>query len=95
MSKYAKIENNIVVNVIICEDNVISSIPGAHIKVTPETKEAVVGCTFDTINLKFIEPKPYESWSLNDNFDWESPVGQPENPLASWDEESQEWVLPS
>lgn len=93
MSKYAKIENNTVVNVILCEDNVVSSIPGAYIKVTSDTKDAAIGYIFDTENLKFIAPKPYDSWILNDNFDWESPVGEPSSLLSYWDEENQEWVL--
>lgn len=93
MSKYAKIENNLVVNVILCEDNVISSMPGAHIKITSETKEAAIGYTFDTEILKFIAPKPYDSWILNDSFEWESPQGANPDVLTKiWNEESQSWV---
>lgn len=33
---------------------------------------AVVGGTYDSIKDKFINPKPYPSWILNVNDDWES-----------------------
>lgn len=93
MSKYAEIKENVVVNVIVCEDNIISTMPGAYIKITNETKEAAIGDTFDTINLKFVAPKPYESWILDENFNWISPIGENPNPaLKYWDEETQSWL---
>jgi hypothetical protein len=93
MSIYAKINSeNIVENVILCEDSEIGTQKGIHIKVTESTKNASVGHTYNAENNKFISSKPFESWSLNENFDWVSPVGDSPAGLYTWDEESQEWV---
>ena len=51
--------------------------------------------TYDPVNDVFITPKPYESWSLNENFDWESPIPRPEDTdegTWNWNEEDQQWV---
>lgn len=93
MSKYAKINaDNIVENVIICEDSNISLFSGNFIKETQETNEASIGSTWDKENNKFISPKPYDSWQLNENFIWAAPVEQPV-PNSYWDESSNSWVI--
>lgn len=93
MTTYARIDNNLVSNVFICSDSEIINMPGYNIKVTEQTKNAVVGGSYDFANNKFINPKPYESWTLNENFDWVSPAGENPNPLTKmWDEESTSWV---
>lgn len=93
MSTYAKINSDgIVENTIECNDNIISEIYGKHIKVTEETKQASVGDTFDAENIKFISPKPFESWILNASYDWESPTGDKIVLGKFWDEEAQAWV---
>ena len=35
------------------------------------------GYTYDSVNDVFITPKPYPSWTLNSNFDWQPPVAMP------------------
>tara|TARA_A100001201_G_C4084797_1_gene200101 strand:+ start:151 stop:510 length:360 start_codon:yes stop_codon:yes gene_type:complete len=51
--------------------------------------------TYDPTNDVFIMPKPFNSWTLNDNFDWEAPVAYPDdNEIYFWDEDNQNWVLP-
>jgi len=91
-SKYAKIENNIVTNIIICNDSQIGSQDGYYVKVTNLTKNAEIKHTWDSENLKFIEPKKYASWSLNAEFDWESPEGpMPIDGHPIWNEESLTW----
>lgn len=93
MSLYAKINSdNIVENVIICQDSQISTIEGFFVKVTEDTKDASVGFSWDKENNKFLKPKPFESWSLDENFEWISPAGDSFLVGHSWDEESQEWV---
>jgi hypothetical protein len=92
MINYAKIENGIVTNVIVCEDSQIGSQNGDHIKVTSLTKNASIGHTYDAENNKFIAPKPFESWTLNESFDWVSPIGESPAGLHTWDEENQEWL---
>jgi hypothetical protein len=53
---------------------------------------AGIGYTYDEEADVFITPKPYPSWSLNENHDWVSPVPMPDTDGNwFWDEESQEW----
>jgi hypothetical protein len=71
-----------------------SSIDGSFRK-----QPASTGDIFDSINNVFIKPRPFISWNLNDNFDWESPIPYPtilDNVndirfVITWDEENQEW----
>jgi len=60
---------------------------------------AGIGDTFDSSKDKFIKPKPYPSWSLDSNDDWEAPVTYPtiteidsKPVLISWDEDNQKWL---
>lgn len=95
MSNYAKInENNIVDNVIVCDDYNISSLPGVYVKETEDTGSASVGFTWNKEKNKFIKLQPYGSWTLNeDSCEWEPPVARPSAPWKGyWDEESQEWI---
>ena len=39
---------------------------------------AVIGGRYDAVNDVFISPKPYPSWSLDENFDWQAPVPMPD-----------------
>jgi hypothetical protein len=93
MTRYAKIdENNIVESVILCEDSQIVNFTGNYVKESLETKQADVGDTWDQVNNKFIEPKPYESWTLDENFDWRSPV-EKLVPNSYWSEEDMSWII--
>jgi hypothetical protein len=70
---------------------------------TPFRKNyAGVGYTYDQSRDAFIEPKPYDSWTLNETTClWEAPVAKPElteeqitnNNNYSWNEETQQWNL--
>jgi hypothetical protein len=53
---------------------------------------AGIGYTYDAINDVFIAPKPYPSWLLDDNFDWQPPTPRPEGMNWNWDEDLGEWV---
>jgi len=58
---------------------------------------AGIGYTYDEVNDAFYAPKPFASWSLNENYIWEAPVPYPEDASAekiyAWDEENQEWKV--
>jgi|APGre2960657373_1045057.scaffolds.fasta_scaffold111803_2 hypothetical protein len=94
MSKYAKLNSDLIVeNIILCDDSQISTQYGHHIKETQDTGIANIGDYYDNYANKFIAPKPFESWVLNDSFEWESPVGEnPDKLNKFWDEEAQAWV---
>ena len=60
---------------------------------------AGIGFTYDTAKDKFILPKPFASWSLDSNDDWQAPVTYPSvdeinsNPvLILWDETNKKWL---
>lgn len=96
MSIYAKIEGDLVSNVIACDDANIFLMPGYYIKVTESTGTAAINGTYDSQSQKFIDPKPFESWILNSDFKWESPLGPNPDVLTNfWDEENQEWAIRS
>lgn len=90
MSIYAKIENDIIVNIIDCDDENISTQNGYYIKVTSSTRNPQIGGTYNSDSQKFIDNKPYQSWTLNENFEWESPV-EKTTIKSFWDEDSQSW----
>ena len=60
---------------------------------------AGVGYTYNSALDAYIVPKPYPSWSLNEETtDWEAPVTRPSEGTWTWEEEEQVWnesVLPS
>lgn len=91
---YAKIENNIVTNIIVCSDSEISSQSGIHIKVTELTNKAGIGYEYDFEKNKFKAPQPYESWTLNEEtLLWEAPIAKPEG-ATIWNEADQSWIIP-
>jgi len=53
---------------------------------------AGIGYEYNVENDVFIAPRPFESWTLDENFDWQPPVPRPEDGLWIWNEENQEWV---
>lgn len=92
MSKYAKIKNNIVDNVIVCEDSQIGFFEGIFIKITSDTGDASIGYSYNKDHNKFISVKPYDSWILGEDLNWHSPLGDaPTTGSFEWSEEDQEW----
>jgi hypothetical protein len=62
-------------------------------------RSATIGSSYDSINNVFIRPKPYTSWTLNNNFDWQAPVAFPTIEIinnqaleVNWDEDNQKWI---
>jgi hypothetical protein len=54
---------------------------------------AVFGYTYDAVADVFVAPRPYESWSLDENYDWQAPIDYPaDGKRYSWDEANQVWV---
>lgn len=63
---------------------------------TPFRKNyAQKGFTYDETRDAFIPPKPYPSWSLNENTClWEAPILKPDNDnIYQWNETDQQWDL--
>jgi hypothetical protein len=61
---------------------------------TPLRKNyAGIGFTYDSVRDAFIPPKPYASWTLNeDTCLWDSPIAYPDDgKIYTWDEDAQQW----
>jgi len=53
---------------------------------------AGIGYTYDAVNDVFISPQPYDSWLLDENFDWQPPTPKPDGDFWFWDEENLNWM---
>lgn len=61
---------------------------------TPFRKNyAGIGYTYNAVRDAFIPPKPYQSWTLDDDANWQPPVAMPtDGKMYLWDEQTQQWV---
>lgn len=111
MGHYAKIENDVVVDVIVADYEFAQTLEGEWIKTSYNTRGnqhfngkeplrgnfAGIGCTYDRENDVFIEPKPFDSWVLDTNtWSWEPPIPHPEGDIIYlWDEDTLSWIKPN
>jgi hypothetical protein len=105
MAHWAEVdENNTVVRVTVGNNEepdegyqwLIDNLGGTWIKTSYNgnirRRFAGKGFTYDADNDVFIEPKPFPSWLLDENFDWQPPVLMPEGEeIYVWNEETQSW----
>tara|TARA_B110000259_G_C13975701_1_gene386627 strand:- start:777 stop:1091 length:315 start_codon:yes stop_codon:yes gene_type:complete len=101
MSHFAKINNNIVTEVIVAEKDFINSGAVGDEFLWIQTsysgsfrgKYAANGDTWDKVNEVFISPKPFPSWTLDGSFEWQPPTAYPDDGnIYSWDEDTTAWV---
>jgi hypothetical protein len=116
MAHFAKIENNVVTQVIVVNNNELlvdnveveskgsefcQSLLGGVWKQTSynaasngfRKQYAGIGYSYDETADVFIAPKPFASWSLDANYDWQAPIDYPaDGKDYSWDEANQVWV---
>ena len=107
MSHFAKIENNLVVQVIVAEQDFIDTLNGQWVQTSYNTRGnqhpngtplrgnyAGIGYTYDATNDVFIAPQPYASWTLNNTtWLWEAPIPFPADGKAYiWEEATQSWM---
>jgi hypothetical protein len=56
-----------------------------------------VGWKYDDANDVFIAPQPFQSWTLDSNFNWQCPVATPsfdvDTQFVRWNEENQQWDI--
>lgn len=92
-------------------DNLVDDSPGEWIQTsynthggvhseggTPLRKNyAAVGFVYDKDRDAFYSPKPYASWTLDDDTCiWSAPVDLPDDGIQyEWDEENRNWVEPT
>lgn len=80
----------------VCKRTSYNTIGGVHTSGgTPFRKNyAGIGYTFDAQRDAFVPPKPFASWTLNEQTClWDAPVPMPtDGKRYSWDEATQTWV---
>jgi hypothetical protein len=106
MSHWAEIDSdNKVIRVLVGDNNdpngdegyqwLLDNLGGTWIKTSYNNKirkqYAGIGFSYDPVTDVFIAPKPFSSWSLDSNYDWQSPKEKPEG-FYYWDEDLGEWV---
>ena len=74
-----------------------NTIGGVHTKnkIPFRKNHASVGYTYDLQRDAFIPPKPFNSWTLNEQTCiWEAPIPYPtDGQRYTWNEETQNWTL--
>ena len=97
MAHYAKIEDDIVTQVVVAEQAYIDTKEGTWVQTSYNASirknYAGIGHTYDSTRDAFIAPKPYPSWVLNeDTCNWDAPVTIPDDGKAyTWDEATTNW----
>jgi len=54
---------------------------------------AGIDFTYDPIKDQFVTPKPFPSWVLNEENDWEAPTPMPNDGFYVWNESLLSWEL--
>jgi hypothetical protein len=101
MAHFAKIDsNNIVTEVISAEQDFINSgaVGDSFLWIQTSYNNNFrkqfggVGYTYDKTNDIFVAPKPFTSWTLDSNYDWQPPTAYPDDDkYYSWDEDTTSW----
>jgi len=96
MPYFAKIEQNIVVTIVVanqqsdCGDGTWLQVYKGN--ANPK-RRACKGFNYDSELDAIIAPKPFKSWSLDENFLWQSPSPEPDDEKSyKWEEDLLSWV---
>ena len=106
MAHFAKIENNIVTEVLVVHNDLEHrgadflandlGLGGTWIQTSYNNnirkQYAGVGFSYDSVADVFIAPQPYPSWALDNDFNWQPPTPRPEGMGWYWNEVEQVWV---
>jgi hypothetical protein len=102
MSHFAKLDNNVVTEVIVAEQDFINSGAVGDSFLWVQTSYngnfrknyAAVGDTYDKSKDAFIAPQPYPSWTLNEaTCQWAAPTAYPDDGNQyEWNEETTNWT---
>ena len=99
MAHFARIENNIVTDVIVAEQEHIDTLEGTWVETSKtgsiRSNFAGLGYTYDSDADVFYAPSPFPSWTLNtEDYIWESPSPYPtDGEKYTWDEDTTSWVV--
>jgi hypothetical protein len=106
MAHFARIENNLVTEVLVVSNELEHrgadflandlALGGIWIQTSYNNnirkQFAGIGFSYDPVADVFIAPQPYPSWSLDENYDWQPPTPRPEGMDWYWDEATLSWV---
>ena len=108
MAHFAEIdENDIVIRVLVTDNDdpagdegyswLVNNLGGTWIKTSYNGKirrrYAGIGFTYDSEQDVFISPKPYESWTLDEDTEWQAPTSYPQDEKNYyWNEPTLSWV---
>jgi len=108
MAHFAEINNdNIVVRVLVTDNNdpagdegyswLVDNLGGTWVKTSYNgsirKQYAGLGFTYSSELDAFILPKPYESWTLDGDANWQAPTPYPQDEKNySWNEPTLSWV---
>ena len=98
MAHYAKIEDDIVTQVIVAEQDFVDAQEGTWVQTSYNASirknYAGIGYTYDSTRDAFIPPQPYPSWTLNETTcRWDAPVTIPDDGKQyKWNEATTNWV---
>jgi len=109
MAHFAKIENNLVAQVIVAEQDWVDGLDGVWVQTSYNTQGGVhsdggtplrknyagIGYIYDSVRDAFYDPRPYPSWALNEtSCVWEAPSEMPDDDkMYTWDEDTTSWVV--
>ena len=96
MTKFVKVINNKVVDSIVAEQDHINTLSDKDFWIKNDGTKfniAGIGYTYDALRDAFIAPKPFNSWTLNEETcQWEAPVPMPDDDKRYiWNEETKQW----
>jgi len=87
MSDYAQIVNGTVVNVIVADAEFVAESDLDYVLLS----RGGIGWTYDEQANQFVAPQPFESWTLDENNDWQPPTPKPDGDYY-WNEATQTWL---
>lgn len=97
MAHYAKIEDDIVTQVIVAEQDFVDAQEGTWVQTSYNASirknYAGIRYTYDSTRDAFIPPQPYPSWTLNETTcRWDAPVEIiDDGKKYQWDEATTSW----
>jgi hypothetical protein len=106
MAHWAEIDsNNKVIRVLVTDNNdpngdegyqwLLDNLGGTWIQTSYNNKirkqYAGIDFTYDPIADVFVSPRPFASWLLDENYDWQPPKEKPKGRFY-WNEELGEWL---
>jgi len=99
MPQYAHVQDGAVLTVIEADAAHIAERPALTVGkwvLVPEGQQACIHGTYNESANRFIGIKPYNSWVLNENYEWVPPIPYPDdyattNKIIEWDEQTTSW----